>query len=301
MTFHTMIRKYKHRQTGEIIEAVTFDELVEHGRQQTSRPGIPWSFDIWDQHVSHENDDCYFVGDRERFRRGEVLGHRGGDVCTWTEEEFRGCFDPVTEEPQDPCANWTAKDWVREGYRLFGERQANGLGSFEQTPPLQHTELDIIDATEKSAQMMLGMAARARGAVRLGEENARLRREVSRWQERANGIGLENIRLRAEIDRRDALAGAAMVSGADRIALTAELAEARAENGRQAARITLDAVRLDIARATLDALSRLGNGGYVGNSDGNRIATKALAAMDSVGLDTPAPGCQSPVAGNTVS
>lgn len=57
-------------------------------------------------------------------------------------------------------------------------------------------------------------------------------------------------------------------------AFAAELAEARAENGRQAATIAL-------ARAGLDILSKLGNGDRVGSSVGNQIAVNALEAMGS--------------------
>jgi hypothetical protein len=56
------MKKYRHKESGAIVEAVTLDELIEHGRQQNpGHEGAPASFDIWGRLVEHEADDLYKV------------------------------------------------------------------------------------------------------------------------------------------------------------------------------------------------------------------------------------------------
>lgn len=45
------------------IEAITFDELVSHGREAGGNivNGMPWSFDYKGQPITHENDKCYLI------------------------------------------------------------------------------------------------------------------------------------------------------------------------------------------------------------------------------------------------
>lgn len=60
-----------YRRKHEPVRAWTFDELVEHGRQQVAPVGeplrvgpngMPWSFTLCGQPVTHERDDLYLVG-----------------------------------------------------------------------------------------------------------------------------------------------------------------------------------------------------------------------------------------------
>lgn len=52
-----------YRKKPVIIEAVTFDEFVEHGRQSGCEliEGMPWSFEFNGHPVTHENDACYLI------------------------------------------------------------------------------------------------------------------------------------------------------------------------------------------------------------------------------------------------
>lgn len=67
------------RKKPVVIEAITFDELVEYGRThgyESIVNGMPWSFDYKGQRITHENDDCYLVPTLEgttKFNRGEML------------------------------------------------------------------------------------------------------------------------------------------------------------------------------------------------------------------------------------
>jgi hypothetical protein len=53
----------KYRKKPVEIDAITFNELVEHGKNIGANMinGMPWSFDYNDHPVTHENDECYLI------------------------------------------------------------------------------------------------------------------------------------------------------------------------------------------------------------------------------------------------
>ena len=53
----------KYRKKPVIIEAITFKEFVEHGRNNGANivNGMPWSFDYNGHLVTHENDERYLI------------------------------------------------------------------------------------------------------------------------------------------------------------------------------------------------------------------------------------------------
>jgi hypothetical protein len=68
-----------YRKKPVVIEAITFDELVEHGRNNGGNivNGMPWSFNYNGHPVTHENDECYLIpsntGGTERFTPNDML------------------------------------------------------------------------------------------------------------------------------------------------------------------------------------------------------------------------------------
>jgi hypothetical protein len=90
------------------LEAITFEELVEHGKS-TGAPvinGMPWSFHYKNTAVTHENDDCYIVGG-EHFRRGDMLVSEGdGQPVPFSraefDEEYEEISSPVGMAPYAP-------------------------------------------------------------------------------------------------------------------------------------------------------------------------------------------------------
>lgn len=56
----------KFKRKSEIIEVMTFDELVEHGRANGANivNGMPWCFKFHGYGVTHENDECYLIASR---------------------------------------------------------------------------------------------------------------------------------------------------------------------------------------------------------------------------------------------
>lgn len=68
----------KFRKKPVVIEAITFDELVEHGKALgvPLHGGMPWSFTYAGHPITHENDDCYLVPTLEgtmKFTRADML------------------------------------------------------------------------------------------------------------------------------------------------------------------------------------------------------------------------------------
>lgn len=53
----------KYRKKPVVIEAITFDEFVEFGKQNGGNivNGMPWSFNYNGHPVTHENDECYLI------------------------------------------------------------------------------------------------------------------------------------------------------------------------------------------------------------------------------------------------
>jgi hypothetical protein len=72
----------KFRKKPVVIEAITFAELVDHGRASTPRvrgtvsTACRGPSTIRAQPITHENDDCYLIPTLEgtmRFERGDML------------------------------------------------------------------------------------------------------------------------------------------------------------------------------------------------------------------------------------
>ena len=53
----------KFRKKPVVIDAITFNELVQHGRDSGANivKGMPWSFQYKGHEISYENDRCYLI------------------------------------------------------------------------------------------------------------------------------------------------------------------------------------------------------------------------------------------------
>jgi len=69
----------KYRKRSGLVEAITFDELVQHGIEQDADlvRGMPWHFKYNGLPITHENDNCYLIpsptGRSLAFNRGDML------------------------------------------------------------------------------------------------------------------------------------------------------------------------------------------------------------------------------------
>lgn len=91
----------KYRKKPIIIEAITFDELVEYGKTNGGNivNGMPWSFNYEGAPITHENDDCYLIPTLEgtmRFTREDMLitGVKG-EVYPCKKDIFYSSYDPI--------------------------------------------------------------------------------------------------------------------------------------------------------------------------------------------------------------
>ncbi len=97
----------KFRKKPVVVEAITFDELVEHGRDETHCPTykMPWSFEYKGKAITHETDDCYLIPTLEgtmRFNRGEMLitGVQG-EIYPCKPDIFAATYEPVLAHETD--------------------------------------------------------------------------------------------------------------------------------------------------------------------------------------------------------
>lgn len=89
------------RKKPVLVEAITFDELVEYGRTHGANiiNGMPWSFDYKGHPITHENDQCYLIPTLEgtmKFAPGDMLvtGVKG-EIYPVKPDIFPDTFDSV--------------------------------------------------------------------------------------------------------------------------------------------------------------------------------------------------------------
>lgn len=89
----------KFRMKPMVVEATTFDELIQYGLTKTDNiyNNMPWSFDYMGIPVTHETDDCYIIGDGNRFTRNHLLVMKGDEVSIVEKDAFDLISDSVEE------------------------------------------------------------------------------------------------------------------------------------------------------------------------------------------------------------
>lgn len=85
----------KYRKKPVVIEAITFDELVEHGRNNGANivNGMPWSWQYNGHPITHEADDCYLIPTLE----GTMKMMRGDMLITGVKGEIYPCKPDIFE------------------------------------------------------------------------------------------------------------------------------------------------------------------------------------------------------------
>jgi len=82
------------------IEAISFDELVQYGRDNGGNivNGMPWSFNYKGLPVTHENDKCYIVGIYYVKTCDMLVTFADGDIRPIEARYFFMDYEPVQEE-----------------------------------------------------------------------------------------------------------------------------------------------------------------------------------------------------------
>lgn len=95
----------KWRKKPVVIEAITFDELVAHGRAQGvtlyGTNEMPWSFTYAGHPISHEHDECYLIPTLEgTMRMGPddmlITGVKG-EIYPCKRDIFAATYEKVEE------------------------------------------------------------------------------------------------------------------------------------------------------------------------------------------------------------
>ena len=82
-----------------IVEAMTFDELMQYGLTQTENVynNMPWSFEYMGVPITHETDDCYIIGGIDRFTKNHLLVMKGNEISVVEKDAFELISEPVEE------------------------------------------------------------------------------------------------------------------------------------------------------------------------------------------------------------
>jgi hypothetical protein len=93
------------RKKPVVIEAISFDELVEYGRNNGANivNGMPWSFQYQGHPITHENDQCYLIPTLEgtlRFTPDDVLitGIKG-EIYPCKRDIFEATYELAEPKP----------------------------------------------------------------------------------------------------------------------------------------------------------------------------------------------------------
>lgn len=89
------------RKRPVVIEAITFDELVEYGKTHGANivEGMPWSFTYQGHPITHENDHCYLIPTLEgtmRMEPGDMLiTGVAGEIYPCKSDIFAATYEAV--------------------------------------------------------------------------------------------------------------------------------------------------------------------------------------------------------------
>ena len=79
-----------------VVEAITFEELVEYGKAHNANiiNGMPWSFEYNGHPITHENDECYLIPTLE----GTMKFNKGDMLITGVKGEIYPCKPDIFEQ-----------------------------------------------------------------------------------------------------------------------------------------------------------------------------------------------------------
>lgn len=90
----------KFRKKPVEVEAVTFDEFVQYGRENGDSvvDDVPWHFNYHGYSVTHESNGCYLIPTFKgvlRFEQGDMLVTEAGDLSVYKSEIFESTYEKV--------------------------------------------------------------------------------------------------------------------------------------------------------------------------------------------------------------
>lgn len=94
------------RKKPVVIDAITFDELVAHGKARSAAlvNGMPWSFDYKGHPITHENDKCYLIptleGTHNMTPADMLITGVQGEIYPCKLDIFEATYEPVSVFPE---------------------------------------------------------------------------------------------------------------------------------------------------------------------------------------------------------
>ena len=94
----------KYRKKPVVIEAITFEEFIEYGKNHGGNivNGMPWSFEYNGHPVTHENDTCYLIPTLEgmyQFTPNDMLiTGVNGEIYPCKKDIFEKTYEAVDAE-----------------------------------------------------------------------------------------------------------------------------------------------------------------------------------------------------------
>ena len=92
----------KFRKKPVVIEAITFDEFVQYGKEHTDNlvNGMPWSFEYKGHPITQENNECYLIPTLEgvrAFTPADMLIDVAGEIYPCKLDIFNVTYEPVED------------------------------------------------------------------------------------------------------------------------------------------------------------------------------------------------------------
>jgi len=93
----------KYRKKPVVIEAITFQELVQHGVHNGGNMvnGMPWSFQYKGHGITHERDDCYIIptleGNHHMTPNDMLITGVQGEIYPCKIDIFNATYEMVAE------------------------------------------------------------------------------------------------------------------------------------------------------------------------------------------------------------
>ena len=101
----------KYRKKPVIIEAITFDELLQYGRENGSNivNDMPWSFNYKGHPITHENDECYLIptleGTHNFTPQDMLITGVQGEIYPCKIDIFEATYEKVEEDINNSTIN----------------------------------------------------------------------------------------------------------------------------------------------------------------------------------------------------
>lgn len=124
----------KFKKKPVVIEAITFAELVQHGKDNGGNivNGMPWSFEYKGHGITHENDQTYLIPTPEgimKFTADDMLiTDVNGEIYPCKLDIFDKTYEPVSGETKGFTFG-EALELMKKGYRVSRDGW-NGKGMY---------------------------------------------------------------------------------------------------------------------------------------------------------------------------